>query len=70
MISIDSQAPSVNFERITTTRTIPVVVAPTILIAIERRQPLLASVPFRRSDNQCRTMPVCERVNEVNTPTT
>ena len=39
MNSIEIQPPAVNFVRVTTTRTMPVTVAPTTLIATERRHP-------------------------------
>ena len=70
MIRIDNHAPSLNFDRITTTSTRPVVTAPTMLIAIERRQCFGASAPFRDSRSQRRTIPVCDSVKDVNTPTT
>ena len=70
MIRIESQAPSANFELTTTTSTIAVVIAPMMLITIDRRQPRIAASPLRPSASQCLTMPVWESVNEVNTPTT
>ena len=44
--------------------------APMMLITIERRQPFGASAPFRASRTHCRTIPLCDSVNDVNTPTT
>jgi hypothetical protein len=70
MISIESHAPSANFEAITTMSTTAVVMAPTRLIAIERRQPRTAASPLRPSTIQCLTIPLWDRVNDVNTPTT
>jgi len=70
IMRIDSHAPCVNFALMVTTRTTPVVTAPTMLITIERCQPFAASGPRCFSFNQWRTMPVCDSVNEVNTPTT
>ena len=70
MISIESHAPSANFEMITTTSTTAVVIAPMRLITIERRHPRMAPAPLRPSTTQCLTIPVCDSVNDVNTPTT
>ena len=47
-----------------------VATAPIALITIDRCQPFAASAPLCFSFSQCRTMPVCDSVNEVNTPTT
>ena len=58
-----SQAPLVNLETPTTSRTIPVAMAPTALITSDPRQ------PDSRSVRWCLTMPTCDSVNEVNTPT-
>ena len=44
--------------------------APTALMTMLRRQPRASGPPSRRTFSQCRTMPVCDSVNEVNTPTT
>ena len=63
MTSTTIQAPCANFVTAITTVTIAVAVAPTPLIAIRHRQPL------ERSRSQCRTMPDCESVNEMKTPT-
>ena len=70
MIRIESQAPSLNFDTMTTISTTKVVIAPMMLITIERRQPFIAASPLRPSAIQCRTMPLCDSVNDVNTPTT
>ena len=70
MIRSESQAPSGAFEMITTIRTTKVVTAPIALITIEWRQRGNAVEPFRPSASQCRTIPVCESVKEVKTPTT
>ena len=70
MIRIESQAPSLNFDRITTISTTNVVTAPMMLITIERRHPFVAASPLRPSASQCRTIPLCDSVNDVNTPTT
>ena len=59
-----------NFVAVTTTSTTPVVIAPTVLITIEVCQPFCASAPLCRSASQWRIIPVCESVNDVNTPTT
>ena len=67
---IESQAPRTNLVSVTTTRTTAVVVAPITLTTIERRQPFAASTPLRASARQCRTIPDCDNVNDVNTPTT
>ena len=39
-------------------------------MTMDRRQPRAAFGPFRFSFSQCRTIPVCDSVNDVNTPTT
>ena len=70
MIKIESHAPSLNFDKITTINTTNVVIAPMMLITIERRQPFIAPSPLRPSPIQCRTIPLCDSVNDVNTPTT
>ena len=70
MIKIESQAPSLNFDRMTTISTTKVVIAPMMLITIERRHPFAAPSPLRPSASQCRTIPLCDSVNDVNTPTT
>ena len=70
MIRIENQAPSLNFDRITTINTTNVVTAPMMLITIERRQPFIAASPLRPSCSQWRTIPLCDSVNDVNTPTT
>ena len=62
--TITIHAPFANFVIVTTTSTTPVVTAPMPLMIALRCQ--LAS--FVRS--QRRTMPACESVNAVNTPTT
>jgi hypothetical protein len=64
MATITIHAPPVNFEMDTTISTTNVVNAPTPLMAMPRRQ--LGSLTRR----WCSTMPVCDSVNEVNTPTT
>ena len=51
-----------NFETAMTTTTMPVTNAPMPLIKALRRQ------PDPRSENQWRTMPDCDRVNDVKTP--
>ena len=70
MISIESHAPSANLDRITTTRTTAVVIAPMMLITIDRRHPRTAPLPLRPSAIQCLIMPLWESVNEVKTPIT
>ena len=55
---------------VTTTSTTTVVIAPIVLITIEVCQPFCASAPLWRSASQCLTMPVCDSVKDVNTPTT
>ena len=70
MIKIDNHAPLDHFEAPTTTNTTNVVTAPTALITIDRRQPLIAASPLRPSAIQCFTMPDWDNVNDVNTPTT
>ena len=57
-------APLANFVIVTTTSTIPVVTAPMPLITALRCQ-----LPSRVRSHRL-TMPACERVNAVNTPTT
>ena len=57
MNSIESQPPAANFVTVTTTRTMPVEIAPTTLMTIERRQPLAAAGPFSRSRSQWTIMP-------------
>ena len=57
-------APFWNFVAVTITRTTPVVNAPMPLMIALRFHP----GPFTR--NHRRTMPVCDSVNAVNTPTT
>ena len=47
-----------------------VATAPIALITIDRCHPLAAASPLCFSFSQCRTMPVCDSVNDVNTPTT
>src|SRR5436309_1184624 len=63
-------APCLNFVYVTTTSTTNVAVAPIPLMTMERRQPRAALGPLRFSFSQCRTIPVCDSVNDVNTPTT
>jgi hypothetical protein len=58
MIRIESQAPSLNLDRITTISTTNVVTAPMMLITIERRQPFIAFSPLRPSRIQWRTIPL------------
>ena len=58
-------APSANFEIATSIATMPVVAAPTPLIAARQRQPGSSS----RSFHQWRTMPLWLRVNATKTPT-
>lgn len=70
MARIESQAPWMNFVAVITMRTTNVVTAPIALITIERRHPGWALGPLCFSRSQCRTIPVCESVNEVKTPTT
>ena len=57
------QAPWANFATAKTTATMPVATAPTPLMNALRCQPEL------RSESQWRTIPVCDSVNAVNTPT-
>ena len=57
------KAPSTNFTDVTTTAITPVSTAPTALIASRYRQ------PGSRVRSQWRTMPVCEIVKSMNTPT-
>ena len=64
------QAPWTNFVRAVTTSTRPVAIAPTPLIDDrDGASPVAPRSPFRRSRSQWRTMPVCDSVNAVNTPT-
>ena len=70
MNSIESQPPAVNFETVTTTNTRPVAVAPITLITIARRQTRAGVVPARRSRDQWTTIPLCDSVNDMNTPIT
>ncbi len=63
MTSTTIQAPWVNLVTAMTTATTPVATAPTPLMTSRRRQPARARV------HQCRTMPACDRVNEMKTPT-
>ena len=57
------QAPSRNFVLTITTATTPVISAPTPLTTARHRQPDV------RKRHQCRTIPDCDNVNEMNTPT-
>ena len=57
------QAPSQNFTEATTTKTTPVRTAPAPLTRLRQAQ------PEPRSLRQCRTMPVCDSVKQMNTPT-
>ena len=64
-------APWVNLVARTTSRTVPHIAAPTLLmtrlrIMWARTCGLRSSVRWRV---QCRTMPICESVNETKTPT-
>ena len=61
--TITSQAPWVNLVTPMISVTMPVITAPTPLMTAERRH------PRSRSRRQCTTMPACERVKLVNTPT-
>ena len=70
MNSIDNHPPAVNFETVTTNSTTPVATAPMTLIAIERRQTRRGVVPERRSRVQWTTIPLCDSVNDMNTPIT
>jgi len=56
------QAPSCTFVYATTSSTMPVTIAPTPLIVALLRQPGV------RSARQRTTIPVCESVNDTNTP--
>ncbi len=56
-------APIVNLDTTTTVRTMPVAIAPIALTASLRRHRGSRSVWW------CTTMPVCESVNPVKTPT-
>ena len=67
---IESQPPAVNFVTVTTTSTRPVATAPMMLMTIDRRQPRAASAPLCCSRSQCTIIPLCDSVNEVNTPMT
>ena len=58
-------APFANFVIVTMTKTTPVVAAPTPLM-MARASPSRSAVLL----NHRRTMPVCESVKAVNTPTT
>ena len=55
-------APSAAFVAATMQRTTNVAMAPTAFIAAPLSQ------PCARSRNQCRTIPDCDRVNEMKTP--
>ncbi len=70
MNSIESQPPAVNFVTVTTSNTRPVAVAPITLITIARRQTRAGVVPARRSRDQWTTIPLCDNVNDMNTPIT
>ena len=63
MSTITAQAPSRNFVAARTTSTIPVTTAPKALMVALRCQPGV----FKRRHRW--TIPSCESVNEVNTPT-
>ena len=65
MAIITIQAPCGSLVMTMTTDTTAVAVAPTPFITARQRQPL--STSFRR--NQWTTMPACEMVKLVNTPT-
>ena len=63
MTTTGIQAPIVNFETTTTISTMKLVMAPTTLMAIPT---------FQRGSRRrqwCTTMPVCDRVKPVKTPT-
>ncbi len=68
--AITIQAPCTNFVAITTMSTSPVPTAPIPFSTMLRCHPLARSPPSRLTFSQCLTMPVWDRVNEVNTPTT
>ncbi len=57
------QAPAVNFVIAMTEKTMPVVIAPTALMTADRFQ--LGSSLKR---NQCSTIPACDSVKHMNTP--
>ena len=71
MAAIAIQAPSRNFVTSTVSSTTPVMIAPKPLIDWARRirRRAVGSVSVRSSRFQCRTMPVCDSVNDTNTPT-
>ena len=68
--AITIHAPARNFVLTTMIRTTNVAVAPMELMTMLRRHPLAAAAADRLIFSQCRTIPVCDRVKEVNTPTT
>ena len=70
MAMVTIQAPWVNFVIRTMIKTMAVKVAPTALIACERRifARELLEVPLVSSRCQCLTMPSWERVKETKTP--
>ena len=70
MNNSDNQPPAVNFDTSTTTSTRPVAMAPMTLITIDLRQTRGGVVPERRSRDQWTTMPLCDSVNDMNTPIT
>ena len=70
MNSIDSQPPAVNFETVTTTSTTPVATAPMTLIAIERTPDAARRGALAPLARQWTTIPLCDSVNDVNTPIT
>ena len=70
MAMVTIQAPWVNFVIRTMIKTMAVKVAPTALIACERRilGRELLEVPLASSRCQCRTIPSWERVKDTKTP--
>ena len=64
MAAITIHAPWVNLVMATITSTTPVTTAPTPLMTMLRRHPWPRSLRHRR------TIPACDSVNAVNTPTT
>ena len=70
MAAMTIQAPWMNFVCITTIRTRPVARAPIALMIALRRHPFACVPPRSRTRCQCRTIPDCDSVKLVNTPTT
>ncbi len=68
MMTKTIQAPWVNLVTVTMISTLRVMMAPTRLVARLRHTVPRSAQPSLSIRNQWRTMPVCPRVNETNTP--